>query len=564
MARLNAPDELERLRQELSSRQDSGRPRVALCAGIGCAACGAHEVFAGFEREIEKQGLRDKVELRSTGCHGFCEKGPLVVIWPEGICYTGVQARDVGEIVSRTLVEKKVVERLVYVDPATGEKAVHEAEIPFYAKQARQLLSANARLDPRSIDDYVAAGGYGALGKVLGTMSPEQVIAEAKESGLRGRSGGGFPAGRKWEACRKAEADEKYVICNCHEGDPGAFVDRLMMEANPHAVLEGMVIGAYAMGAHEGYVFVGNELPQAVANVTLAIEQAEERGLLGKNILGSGFDFSVRVNIDGGGYVCGESTALMASMEGRVGEPIRKYDHATERGLWRKPTVLNNMQTWANVPLLIGQGAGRYGSLGTAGSKGTRVFSLVGQIRNCGLVEVPMGISLREVVFGIGGGIREGRKFKALQVGGPLGGFIPESMLDLQVDFDELTKAGVSMGPSLVAIDETACIVDMVKYFLTFVGDESCGKCTPCREGLGQMLKILTKISEGRGREGDVQLLEELSELQQDAALCALGQSASSPIRSALRHFRGEFEAHIAQQRCPAGFCKAAPGGAAR
>ncbi len=555
MPKVNSLAELEELRKGIISGRDPNKPCIAICAGTGCHNLDSQSIISNFKKEIKKQSLDTKVDIRETGCPGLCEKGPIVVIYPEAICYVEVSPEDIPDIVSQTVVRKEVIERLLYADSSTGEKAVHESEIPFYKNQMRLLIGNNIKIDPRNIDDYLALGGYSALVKVLLNMSPEQVIAEVKKSGLRGRSGGGFSAGRKWEAGQIAEADTKYIICNCHEGDPGAFVDRRMMEANPHIVLEGMIIGAYAIKANEGYIFVGNEFPLTVENTMMAIKQAEEYGLLGGNILGSGFSFNVKINIDGGGYVCGESTALMASMEGRVGEPRTKYDHATERGLWAKPTVLNNLQTWANVPLIINQGADNYRKIGTESSKGTRVFSLVGRIKNVGMVEVPMGITLKEIIFDIGGGIREDKKFKAVQVGGPLGGFIPESMLDLRVDFEELTKAGVSMGPSLIVIDENTCIVDMVKYYLTFLTNESCGKCTPCREGLRQMLKIITNISEGKGKEGDIELLEELSEIQKEAALCALGQGASNSVLSSLKHFRDEYETHIKEKHCPALVC---------
>ena len=557
MSILNSPAELEKLRKSILSKRDAEKTCIAICGGTSCSSLDNQKIVSAFKKEISKPALKAKVDIRETGCHGLCEKGPIVIIYPEGICYVEVTPKDVPEIVSQTVVEKKVIERLVYTDPDSGQKAVHEHEIPFYKNQMRLLTSNNSKIDPRNIEDYLAAGGYSALTKVLLNMPPEQVINEIKESGLRGRSGGGFPAGRKWEAGRKAEGDTKYIICNCHEGDPGAFVDRRIMEGNPHSILEGMIIGAYAIGANEGYIFVGDEFPLTVENTEIAIKQAEDYGLLGKNILGSGLNLTIKINIDGGGYVCGESTALMASMEGRVGEPRTKYDHATERGLWAKPTVLNNLQTWANVPLIINQGFDSYSKIGTDNSKGTRIFSLVGKVNNRGLVEVPMGITLREIIFDIGGGIRENKKFKAVQVGGPLGGFAPESLLDMPVDFNEMSKAGVSPGPSLIVLDEDSCVVDMVRYYLSFLYDESCGKCTPCREGLRQMLKIVTNISEGNGKEGDIELLELLSEVQKDAALCALGQGVSGPFLSAIAHFRDEFEAHIKEKRCPAHVCEA-------
>ncbi|MBW6487214.1 MAG: SLBB domain-containing protein [Syntrophobacterales bacterium] len=555
MPRINSPAELEEIRKGILSKRDTDKPFLAIYNGTGCIGLGNDSVISALEKEIEKQGLQNKVDVKRTGCPEFGEKGPIVVIYPAGICYLGVTPEDAPEIVS-TVVGKKIIDRLLYTDPHTGEKIVHQQEIPFYKNQLPLLSGNNNKIDPESIDDYLAIGGYGALVKALG-MSPEQVIAEIKQSNLRGRSGGGFPAGIKWEACRKAEAEPKYIICNCHEGDPGAFVDRRMMEGNPHSILEGMIIGAYAIGATEGYVFVGDEFPLTVENTRNAIRQAEEYGLLGKNILGCGFDLNIRISIDGGGYVCGESTALMASMEGRVGEPITKYDHATERGLWASPTDLNNLQTWANVPLIINRGADWYGKIGTRRSKGTRVFSLAGMINNSGLVEVPMGTTFRKIVFDIGGGIPGDKKFKAVQVGGPLGGFVPESMLDLPVDFEELTKVGLTMGPGLIVTDEHTCIVDMVKYFLKFLSNESCGKCTPCREGLRQMIKILNNITEGKGKKGDLDLLERIAAAQQGAALCALGKGAAKPLLGSLKYFRDEYEAHIEQKRCPALVCKA-------
>ena len=558
MLRIGSPEELEKVRREIISRIDPGRPCISICAGSACLAAGAGEVMAAFKDEIKKQGLDAVLDTKGTGCPGLCEKGPVVVIYPEGLCYLQVKAEDVPEIISRTVIGKTVIDRLLYADARTGEKAVYEYEIPFYKKQLRLLLADNSKIDPKNIDDYLAVGGYAALAKVLDTMTPEHVIAEVKQSGLRGRSGSGFPAGRKWDFCRNAHvvADIKYIICNCHEGDPGAFADRRMMEGNPHNILEGLIIGAYAIGAREAYIFVGDEYPQTVENIRLAIKQAEAYGLLGENILGSDFDLTVKVSIDGGGYVLGESTALMASMEGRIGEPRTKYDHATDRGLWAKPTVLNNLQTWANVPLIIKQGADLYNNIGTENSKGTRVFSLSGKINCCGLVEAPMGMTLREIVFDIGGGIPDGKNFKALQVGGPLGGFVPEDMLDLPVDYEALNEAGLAMGPGLIVADEQTCLVDMVKYYLTFLARESCGKCTPCRDGIRHMLKILHKITDGRGNNDDLALLELLAGVQKKAALCALGQGAAGPLLSSLAHFRNEFTEHIEKKHCPAGVCK--------
>lgn len=556
MQKFKSPEELEEFRKKILSSKDPEKSCISVCGGTGCRALDGQNIVSGFKEEIRKQSLQDKIDIRVTGCPGFCEKGPLLIIYPEEICYLEVTTGDISDIVSQTLVKKKVIDHLVYTDPVTGEKSVHLHEIPFFRNQTRTLTGNSSMIDPENMDDYLMAGGYSALTKVFLNMSPEEVIEEVKKSGLRGRSGGGFPVGRKWEAGRSSESDTRYIICNCHEGDPGAFVDRRMLEGNPHSVLEGMIIGAYAIGAERGYIFVGDEFPLTVENTEIAIKQAKEYGLLGKNILGSGLNLDIEIYIDGGGYICGESTALTASLEGRVGEPITKYDHATERGLWDKPTVLNNLQTWVNIPLIIDKGADVFNKTGTENSKGTRVFSLVGKINNTGLVEAPMGMTLREIVFNISEGIREGKELKAVQVGGPLGGFVPESMLDLPVDYEEMVKAGVSMGPSLVVVDEKTCIVDTVKYFIKFLCDESCGKCTPCREGLRQMYSVLSKISEGNGKESDIKLLEELSEVQREAALCALGQGASNPLLSALTHFRDEFEAHIQEKFCPAVVCK--------
>lgn len=560
MSKLNSPVELEELRKNLLTKKDEGKSYIAVCDGTGCHNLDDRKIINAFKEELAKQSLNGKVDIRETGCHGLCEKGPVVVIHPEGICYLQVKPEDAAEIVSQTVIEKKVIERLTYIDTESSEKAVYEKDIPFYRNQMRLLTGNNSKISPRNIEDYITAGGYSALTKVINGMSPEQVIEEIKESGLRGRSGGGFPAGRKWEAGRNAEGDLKYIICNCHEGDPGAFVDRRTMEGNPHSIIEGMVIGAYAIGATEGFIFVGDEFPLTVENTEIAIKQAEDYGLLGENILGSGLNLTLRINIDGGDYVCGESTSLMASMEGKVGEPRTKYDHATERGLFARPTVLNNLQTWANVPLIINMGAAEYNKIGTQNSKGTRIFSLVGKVKNVGLVEVPMGMTLKEIIFDIGGGIKGNKKFKAVQVGGPLGGFVPQSSLDMPVDFNKMSEAGFSPGPSLIVLDEDVCIVDMINYYLEFLYDESCGKCTPCREGIRQMLRIISRITEGKGKEGDIELLEVLSEVQADAALCALGQGASGPFMSAIAHFRDEFEAHIKENRCPAGFCEALSG----
>jgi NADH:ubiquinone oxidoreductase subunit F (NADH-binding)/(2Fe-2S) ferredoxin/NAD-dependent dihydropyrimidine dehydrogenase PreA subunit len=558
MAQLNTSEDLEQFRQKLITRIDPDKPRISVCAGAGCVASGATEVIGAFKEEIEKQGLAATVDTKGTGCPGFCERGPVVVIYPEEICYLGVTPKDVPEIVEQTIRQKKVVERLVYSDPNTGELASRESDIPFYKFQKRNILANNIKIDSRSIDDYLTIGGYSALAKALSRMTAEDVLDEVKKSNIRGRGGGGFPAGKKWEGSRDAPEKIKYVIVNADEGDPGAFMDRALLEGNPHSILEGLIIGGYAIGAREGYVYVRQEYPLAVANIRLAIRQAGEYGLLGKNILGSGFDFTVKVHQGAGAFVCGESTALMTALEGRVGEPRPKYTRSNIKGLWNRPSVLNNVETWANIPFIINNGADWFTQFGTKGSTGTKIFSLVGKITNTGLVEVPMGITLRDIIFKIGGGIPGGKKFKAIQTGGPSGGCIPEELLDLEVDFDALTEAGSMMGSGgMIVMDEDTCMVDVARYFIHFLTDESCGKCIPCREGLRQMDKILTNITEGRGKEGDIETLEDLSELAMEASLCALGKSAPNPFLSTLRYFRHEYEAHIKEKRCPALSCKA-------
>ena len=557
MSRLNSPGELEKLRKSILDNRDSEKPCITICAGTGCNAYGGGKIVAAFKQEIMRRDLGSKIDLRTTGCHGFCEQGPLIVIKPSNIFYRQPKVSDVPEIVLETVIGGKTIDRLLYTDPTTGEKVNYEHEVPFYKKQQRLVFGNNGLIDPTVIADYLAVGGYAALGHALFDLSPDEVIGEVKKAGLRGRGGGGFPTAVKWEGCRRAHGEPKYVICNCDEGDPGAFMDRSLMEGNPHSVLEGMIIGAYAIGSDQGYIYVRNEYPLAVKNAEIAIRQAEEHGLLGENILGSGFDFTVKINRGGGAFICGESTALMASLEGKAGEPRAKYVHTVDKGLWEKPTNLNNVETWANVPLIIKNGADWYSKIGTKGSKGTKIFSLVGKINNTGLVEVPMGITLREIIYDIGGGIPEGRKFKAVQTGGPSGGCIPESLLDLPVDFDELNKVGSMMGSGgMIIMDEGTCMVDIAKYFIEFLEGESCGKCVPCREGLKRMSQALTGITEGRGKEGDIELLEEMSAALTDGSLCALGGTAANPVLSTIRYFRDEYEAHIKDRRCPAGVCK--------
>ncbi len=558
MRKIKSLQDLKAFRNSIAEKRKLNKPCIAICSGAGCSALGCREVIAATIKEIETQKLREKVDIKTTGCPGFCEQGPLVAVYPQNILYTHVKVEDISEIISETVLNGKIIDRLLYIDPASGREFIHEFEIPFYKKQKRLLLGNNSKIDPNSIEDYIALGGYSALAKALFKMTPEQVIEVVKRSGLRGRGGGGFPAGRKWQSCRDAPGEPKYVIANCDEGDPGAFANRSLLEGNPHSVLEGLIICAYAIGSHEGYIYVRNEYPLAVQNATIAIKQAEQLGFLDKNILGSGFNFSIRINRGGGAFVCGESTALMASLEGRVGEPRAKYIHTVEKGLWDKPSNLNNVETLANVPLIINNGADWFNAIGTEGSKGTKIFSLVGKVNNTGLVEVPMGMTLREVIYDIGGGIRDGKRFKGVQTGGPSGGVIPESMLDMPVDFDELTKAGSMMGSGgMIVMDEDTCMVDTARYFLTFLEEESCGKCVPCREGIKRMRQILDDITEGKGEERDIELLERIAATLKDTALCALGATAANPVLTTLHYFRDEYEAHIKEKKCPAGVCKA-------
>ena len=556
MPRLTTPTDLANLRNEAIARREAKPRCVTICSGTGCLATGATNLAATFQQEIEKRGLEQKVAVQRTGCHGFCERGPIVVILPESICYLDTRVKDVPEIVDKSIVNGEVIQRLLYVDTESGERMAHVDEIPFYKHQKRILLNNNVLIDASNILDYIAVGGYAALAKALTEMSPEEVLNEIIAAELRGRGGGGFPTGRKWETTRNAPGEPKYVIVNADEGDPGAYMDRSLLEGNPHSILEGLIIGGYAIGAHEGYVYVRQEYPLALKHTGIAIEQAREHGLLGEDIFGSGFDFDVTIHRGAGAFVSGESSALMSAIEGHVGEPRPKYIHTAAKGLWDKPTCLNNVETWANVPFIINRGADWFRSMGTKGSKGTKIFSLVGKVNNTGLVEVPMGITLRDIVYKIGGGVPKGKKLKAIQTGGPSGGIIPVSLLDLLVDFDELTQAGSMMGSGgMIVMDEDTCIVDVARYYVNFLAHEGCGKCVPCREGLRQMLNILNRITSGQGREGDVELLEELSAFMQQAALCALGQTAPNPVLTTIRYFRHEYEAHIHEKRCPAGVC---------
>ncbi len=557
MSKLQSQKDYEDFRDQVKKERDPERLLVSICAGSGCGAYGTEEVREALEQEVSKNGLKQKVEVKVTGCHGFCEQGPIMVIHPQGIFYPKVKPADIPEIVAETIVKGEVIKGKLYKDPVSKKRIQKEEDIPFYKGQHRIVFGNNGMIDPAKIDDYIAVDGYSALVKVLFSMSPEEVISAIKESGLRGRGAGGFPTGIKWETCRKAHGDIRYVMCNADEGDPGAYMDRSLLEGNPQSVLEGMIIGAYAIGSHDGFIYVRNEYPLAVKNIGIAIKQAEEYGLLGKNILGSGFDFTVKISRGGGAFICGESTALMRSLEGQVGRPRAKYVHTVDKGYRDSPSTLNNVETWANVPVIINKGAEWYASLGTERSKGTKVFSLVGKVRNTGLVEVPMGASLRTIIFDIGGGIPKKRKFKAVQTGGPSGGCIPEDLLDLPVDYQRLAEVGSIMGSGgMIVMDQDTCMVDVARYFLDFLQEESCGQCVPCREGIKRLLEILTDICAGNGKEGDIELLEELAGTVSKLSLCALGGTAPNPVLSTIRYFRKEYEAHIYDKKCPSGVCK--------
>ena len=558
MAAFTKPEELAAWREKLTADLDPAKPCVTVCGGTGCRAGGGLAVAEAFRTVLADKGLADAVDVHITGCHGFCEQGPLVVLLPAGVLYIRVQVDDVEEVVATSLEGDGVVERLTYRDPTTKKRVAKEHELPFYAHQQRLIFGRGARIDPTNIDDYIAAGGYASLVKALTTMTPDDVIDSVERSGLRGRGGGGFPTGRKWRSCREAEGDPKYLLCNGDEGDPGAFMDRSIMEGNPHSVLEGAAIGAYAIGADQGYIYVRLEYPLAVENLKTAIAQAEQRGLLGKNILGTDFSFTIRVSRGAGAFVCGESTALMASIEGLPGEPRAKHIHTSEKGLFGKPTNLNNVETWANVPVIIEKGWQWYAGIGSENSKGTKVFSLVGKVKNTGLVEVPMGASLREIIYDIGGGLLGDRPFKAVQTGGPSGGCLPEDQLDLPVDFDRLTEAGSMMGSGgMIVMDDRTCMVEIARYFTDFLRKESCGKCTACREGVLRMAEQLEKITTGQATLEDIDLLEELSAYVRDNSMCGLGKTAANPTLSTLKYFRDEYIAHVVDRTCPAGVCKA-------
>lgn len=535
----------------------TSKKKVLVCAGTGCTSSGAHKIIDLLNQEIVRQGLTEQVETVPTGCQGFCEQGPTLVIEPDQTLYTLVDPEDVPEIVHKEFGEGERVERLLYVDPLTGQPAKDYKTTQFFAKQHRIVLRNCGLIDPTKIEDYLANDGYQGLKHVLKDMTPEQVIEEVKQSGLRGRGGAGFPTGLKWSFCKASPGDKKYIICNADEGDPGAFMDRSVLEGDPHSVIEGMLIGAYAIGADDGYVYCRAEYPLAIKHLEIAIKQAEEAGFLGDNILESRFSFHLKIQPGAGAFVCGEETALMASIEGKRGMPRVRPPFPAQSGLWGKPTNINNVETWANIPHILRHGAQWYAQFGTEKSKGTKIFALTGKVKNTGLVEVPMGMTLREIIFDIGGGIRDEKKFKAVQIGGPSGGCLPESMLDLPVDYDTLTQAGAMVGSGgLVVIDETTCMVDIARFFLNFSQSESCGKCTPCREGNKRMWEILDRICRGEGKEEDLDTIEQLALTVKETSLCGLGQNAPNPILATLKYFRPEFEAHIGDKKCPAHACK--------
>ncbi len=555
--KINNPEALESWRKEILLSRPPYKKVIVVSSGTCGQASGSLSIIEATRLELERRGLKKKVGLEITGCHGFCELEPNIIIYPDGIFYKKLQPEDIPKIIDETILKDRVIPSLVYEDLKTGKKWEKQKEIPFYQMQLRLLTQNNFRVDPTSIESYVALDGYQALEKALFNMTSEEIIEEVKASRLRGRGGAGFPTGRKWEICRAAKSDVKYIICNADEGDPGAYMDRSLLEGNPHSIIEGMIIGAYAIGATEGFIYVRMEYPLAVKHVKLALEQARSVGLLDQSILGSEFHFDIHVVEGAGAFVSGEETSLMASIEGRRAFPRQRPPFPAQSGLWGKPTNINNVETWANVPLIIKEGADWYSQIGTAQSKGTKIFSLVGKINNTGLVEVPMGITLKKIIYDIGGGIKDNKKFKAIQTGGPSGGCIPANQLGLQVDYDSLAKAGSIMGSGgMIVMDEETCMVDVARYFLNFTQEESCGKCVPCRLGTRQLVEILTRITKGKGQEEDLKTLEDLSKTIKSTSLCGLGQTAPNPVLTTLRYFRDEYEAHIKDKACPALVCK--------
>ncbi len=531
---------------------------LMLCGGTGCHASGASEFKKALGAELERQNLDREIRIIETGCNGFCAVGPVMLVQPEGIFYQKLTLGDVEELVEEHFLKGRPVQRLLYKEPASRETIPIMSDIPFFANQMFRAMRNKGQIDPESIDEYIARDGYFGMARAVNELTPEEIIEEVKTSGLRGRGGAGFPAGVKWGFAAKAQGDIKYVLCNADEGDPGAFMDRSILEADPHAVLEGMIIAARAIGATKGYIYCRTEYPLAIDRLSLAIENARNYGLLGEDILGSGFDFDIDIYQGAGAFVCGEETALMRSIEGKRGMPRPRPPFPANKGLWDRPTVLNNVETLANVGQIILNGGQWYASVGTESSKGTKVFAMSGDVNNIGLVEVPMGITLRKMIFEIGGGIPKKRKFKAVQLGGPSGGCVPEKYLDTPVDYEEIAKVGAIMGSGgVIVMDEKTCMVDMARFFMDFIQDESCGKCTPCREGTRRILEILDKIASGHGAPGDIEILEDLCDVIKTSSLCGLGQTAPNPVLSTLRYFREEYDAHVYEKRCPAKRCAA-------
>ncbi len=536
----------------------ASRTHIMLCAGTGCVSNGSFKIKESLERELRKHDLGDEVDVVMTGCNGFCAQGPVAVVKPDDIFYQLLGDDDIPHLVEEHFLKGRPVKKLMYTPPAEKIPVPKMGDIGFFGKQRLIALRNRGMIDPEKIDEYIARGGYTALVKVLTQMEPKEIIGQIKQSGLRGRGGAGFPTGRKWELVAAANGDKKYLVCNADEGDPGAFMDRSIIESDPHSILEGMAIGARATGASHGYVYIRHEYPLAHERLIKAIAQAREYGLLGKDILGKGLDFDISIQQGAGAFVCGEETSLIASLEGNAPEPRVRPPFPVESGVWGAPTNINNVETWANVPEIINKGAEWFAGIGTETSKGTKVFSVVGKVENTGLVEVPMGITLREIVYDIGGGIPNGKEFKAVQTGGPSGGCIPASLLDLPIDYEKLAEVGSIMGSGgLIVVDEDTCMVDLARYFLEFLKDESCGKCTACREGIDVMHGILARICEGNGNEGDIEMLEELAQAVKDASLCALGGTSPNPVLSTIQYFRNEYESHIKDGKCPAGVCKA-------
>src|SRR5210317_189192 len=555
MEKLSSIGQLEWFRNKILSRRQEGIIEVHVCM-TGCRAYGAAGVLEALNDEVKSQGLSKQVEIRATGCHGFCAKAPVIAIEPLGVQYQEVEPTDAAEIIDLTLKRKQLIDRLAYRAPKTFQPIFYRNQIPFYAKQERRVLANCGRIDPTNIEHYIAAGGYQALIKALSKMAPEQVIDEVQAAKLRGRGGAGFPTGLKWKFARQSEGRPKYVVCNADEGDPGAFMDRAILEGDPHAVVEGMLLGAYAMGSEYGFIYVREEYPIAIDHLNIAIEQAKELGLLGENILGTGTNFDLSLRLGAGAFVCGEETALMASIEGQRGMPRARPPFPAQAGIDGKPTNINNVETWANVPLIVKNGADWYGEVGTADSKGTKIFSLAGKVNNTGLVEVPIGSTVKEVIYDIGGGIPKGRAFKAVQMGGPAGGCVPAQFLNLEIDYDTVQRIGAIMGSGgMVVMDENNCMVEIARFFLSFTQSESCGKCAPCRLGTTQLLKILTKITDGEGRMEDIQALKDLGETITATSLCGLGQTCAKPAISTLKYFTREYEDHIKEHRCSGAVC---------